>query len=265
MTRKHTARILALLLLTASTAQAEAPASQFGFRGWPYRQRPACQETQPAETASPLPSAAPTVIPTSRPSGGENEDENGTIPPVSATQEPMTPTEPPLSAPTASPAPTATAEPTLRPTAAPTEKPAATQAPSMDEDYNTNSVSAQEQIAMKLLNNDRIANGLPALTMDPVLSELARIKSNDMRDNRYFAHESPTYGNASAMLKTFGYAFNAVGENIAHHANVEKAQAAFMSSDGHRRNILSSSWTKVGIGVSVDAQGYVYVTQLFVR
>ena len=118
---------------------------------------------------------------------------------------------------------------------------------------------------MKLLNNDRIANGLPALTMDPVLSELARIKSNDMRDNKYFAHESPTYGSASAMLKTVGYAFNAVGENIAHHANVEKAQAAFMSSDGHRRNILSSSWTKVGIGVSVDAQGYVYVTQLFVR
>ena len=64
MTRKHTARILAFLLLTASTAQAEAPASQFGFRGWPYRQRPACQETQPAETASPLPSAAPTIIPT---------------------------------------------------------------------------------------------------------------------------------------------------------------------------------------------------------
>ena len=265
MTRKHTARILALMLLTASTAQAEAPASQFGFRGWPYRQLPACQETQPAQTASPLPSASPTAIPTFCPSSGENADENGAIPPVAATREPAAPTEPPLSAPTASPVPTQEVQLTMRPTAAPTEKPAATQPPSMDEDYNTNSVSAQEQIALKLLNNDRIANGLPALTMDPVLSELARIKSNDMRDNRYFAHQSPTYGNASAMLKTFGYAFHAVGENIAHHATVEKAQAAFMSSDGHRRNILSSSWTKVGIGVSVDAQGYVYVTQLFVR
>lgn len=265
MTRKHTARILALLLLTASTAHAEAPASQFGFRGWPYRQRPACQETQPAETASPLPSATPAAIPTGSPSNGDIEDENGTFPPVIATREPTAPTEPPLSAPTASPVPTLPVHPTLKPTAAPTEKPAATQAPSMDEDYNTNSVYAQEQIALNLLNNDRIANGLPALTMDPVLSELARIKSNDMRDNRYFAHESPTYGNASAMLKTFGYAFSAVGENIAHHANVDKAHAAFMSSDGHRRNILSSSWTKVGVGVSVDAQGYVYVTQLFVR
>ena len=56
-----------------------------------------------------------------------------------------------------------------------------------------------------------------------------------------------------------------MGENIAHHATVDKAQAAFMSSDGHRRNILSSSWTKVGIGVCYDANGFVYVTQLFVR
>ena len=135
----------------------------------------------------------------------------------------------------------------------------------MDDDYNTNSVSVQEQIAYNLLNQDRNANGLGSLTLDPVLCELARIKSNDMRDNHYFAHESPTYGNVSAMLKTFGYSFSAAGENIAHHATVEKAQAAFMSSTGHRKNILSTSWTKVGIGVSYDAQGYVYVTQIFVR
>jgi uncharacterized protein YkwD len=86
-----------------------------------------------------------------------------------------------------------------------------------------------------------------------------------MKDNRYFAHNSPTWGSASQMLKTFGYSFNALGENIAHHATVEKSQAVFMSSPGHRRNILSSSWRKVGIGVVTDAQGFVYVTQLFVR
>lgn len=123
----------------------------------------------------------------------------------------------------------------------------------------------QEQTAVNLMNQDRIANGLAALPVDAELSRLARIKSQDMRDNRYFAHTSPTYGSASDMLKQFGYAFNGVGENIAHHATVSKAQAAFMSSTGHRRNILGSQWSKVGIGVSYDANGYVYVTQLFVR
>lgn len=118
---------------------------------------------------------------------------------------------------------------------------------------------------LNLLNQDRNANGLTSLTLDPTLCGIARIKSCDMRDNNYFAHESPTYGRVKDMLKTFGYAFAGAGENIAHHATVEKAQAAFMSSAGHRQNILSSVWTKVGIGICVDRSGFVYVTQIFVR
>ena len=116
-----------------------------------------------------------------------------------------------------------------------------------------------------LLNLDRKNNGLGALTLDAELCRIARIKSADMRDNRYFAHESPTYGNVRDMLRHFGYSFTAAGENIAHHANVDKAQAAFMSSPGHRANILSAAWTKMGIGIAFDRNGYIYATQLFVR
>jgi len=160
----------------------------------------------------------------------------------------------PSAAPTAAPAPVQTAVPTAPPVQTPS-------AP----DYTTDSLTTQEQTALKLLNQDRQRNGLAPLTLDPQLSRLARIKSEDMRSNNYFAHTSPTYGSASDMLKTFGYAFNGVGENIAHHATVEKSQAAFMSSTGHRRNILGSQWTKCGIGIAYDANGFVYVTQLFVR
>lgn len=116
-----------------------------------------------------------------------------------------------------------------------------------------------------MVNEDRARNGRGALTLDPELSRLARIKSNDMRDNNYFAHTSPTLGSAADMLRKYGYSFNSVGENIAHHATVEKSQAAFMSSAGHKQNILGTQWSKVGIGVSTDKQGFVYVTQLFVR
>ena len=161
---------------------------------------------------------------------------------------------------------------TLPPAAQPTLTPSATQAPQVQNtptastgDYTTISLSMQEQKALNLLNNDRMAHGLPALQLDSELSRIARIKSCDMKEHHYFAHESPTYGNAAAMLKHFGYAFNGVGENIAHHATVEKSQAAFMSSPGHRQNILGSQWTKVGIGICMDDQGFVYVTQLFAR
>ena len=38
-----------------------------------------------------------------------------------------------------------------------------------------------------------------------------------------------------------------------------------MTSEGHRRNILSANWQKVGVGVVLDENGHVYATQLFVR
>lgn len=245
--QKLTALALSMSLLSGSTALAYsgAPASQFGFRGWPYRQNSSCytQPAAPQPTCTPAVTSTPTVTAAPQP----------THMPV-ATSTPQ---------PTAAPAPTPTTAPTAKPTA--TKKPAATTPPSNGDDYTTPSISVQEENAFILLNQDRIANGLPALTLDPVLCSIARAKSRDMNDKNYFSHTSPTYGTASQMLKHFGYSFTSVGENIAHHATIEKSQAAFMSSDGHRRNILGSQWNKVGIGVWKDAQGFVYVTQLFVR
>ena len=188
----------------------------------------------------------------------------------------------PMPTPTARPYIRVTACPTVRPRGAypvwnaprPTQAPAATPQPAVRAtsaptvstgDYTTFDSTMQEQKLLNLLNQDRAQNGLPPLTLDPELSRLAQLKSNDMNANHYFAHESPTYGNAGQMLTAFNYDYQGVGENIAHHANVEKAEAAFMSSDGHRRNILGSQWDKVGIGVSYDANGNVYVTQLFAR
>lgn len=137
--------------------------------------------------------------------------------------------------------------------------------PSPGDDYTTQTLSVQEEMMANLLNLDRQRYGLSALPIDAELCRIARIKSADMRDGGYFAHESPTYGDVRAMLRRFGYTFAAAGENIAHHANVDKAQAAFMSSQGHRAAILSSAWTKVGIGIVTDANGFVYATQIFVR
>ena len=131
--------------------------------------------------------------------------------------------------------------------------------------YTTASLSAQEQTAGNLLNNDRARYNLTPLVIDPALCRIARIKSEDMRDKQYFAHTSPTYGNVRQMLSHFGYSYSAAGENIAHHASIEKAQAAFLSSPGHRTNVLSSGYTKVGLGVALDDKGFVYLTQIFAR
>ncbi len=166
--------------------------------------------------------------------------------------------------PVPTPRPQPTAQPTVQPAARPTVQPETLPTVSTG-DYTTFDSSMQEQILLNLLNQDRARNGLPSLALDPELSRLAKLKSSDMNSNHYFAHESPTYGNAGQMLDSFNYKYQGVGENIAHYGSVEKAEAAFMSSDGHRRNILGSQWDKVGIGVAYDENGNVYVTQLFAR
>lgn len=273
--RNLTALLLTLCLFTHAAALASgAPTSQFGFKGWPYRQSGGCAETiypkktPPAPTEVPLPEPTATPAPTATPT-----PEPTATPAPTATPTPE-PTATPAPEPTVTPAPTATSTPkptmTPAPTATPTPKPTAMPSPTevppfTDEDYTTGSITAQEENAFLLLNQDRAANGRSALELDPALCDLARLKSRDMYLNNYFSHTSPTYGSAAQMLSAYGYAFTSVGENIAHHATVEKAQAAFMSSSGHRQNILGSQWTKVGIGVWEDSQGFVYVTQLFVR
>ena len=143
--------------------------------------------------------------------------------------------------------------------------PAGAGASSLEAHYTTASLSAQEQSAGNLLNSDRARYALPPLSIDPELSRIARIKSEDMRDNQYFSHISPTYQDVRSMLRRFGVSFSAAGENIARHATIEKAQAAFLSSPGHRKNVLSSVYTRVGLGVALDPKGFVYLTQIFVR
>ena len=109
--------------------------------------------------------------------------------------------------------PTVTPAPTEVPTPEPTVTPSETEVPPFtDEDYTTGSITAQEENAFLLLNQDRAANGRSALELDPRCATLARLKSRDMYLNNYFSHTSPTYGSAAQMLSTYGYSFTSVGE-----------------------------------------------------
>ncbi len=147
------------------------------------------------------------------------------------------------------------------PTATPTAQPDQ----GTDGHYTPGTMTSQEQYLYQSINADRVAYGLSSLPIDEELSALAREKSADMINNNYFAHESPTYGDAREMLTDAGYSYTSASENISRSASVEKGHAALMSSDGHRRTILGSQWKRVGIGVVNDENGYPYITELFVR
>lgn len=113
----------------------------------------------------------------------------------------------------------------------------------------------------RLVNEIRRGYGLSELTLDEKLSGVAQAKSQDMHDIGYFAHESPTYGSPFDMMKSFGITYRSAGENIAKgYKTPEAVVNAWMNSDGHRANILSTKYTKIGIGYVADGN---YWTQMF--
>lgn len=122
--------------------------------------------------------------------------------------------------------------------------------------------SSYEQEVVTLVNAERAKYGLAALTLDETLCSYARVKSQDMHDNGYFSHESPTYGSPFAMMQSFGVSYRAAGENIAMgYSSPEAVVSAWMDSAGHRANILSDSYTSIGVGYVADGG---YWTQWFV-
>jgi uncharacterized protein YkwD len=68
---------------------------------------------------------------------------------------------------------------------------------------NADNLSFEQQV-VKLVNEQRAANGLAPLTLNQELSNVARAKSQDMHDKNYFSHTSPTYGSPFDMLSKFG-------------------------------------------------------------
>ena len=124
------------------------------------------------------------------------------------------------------------------------------------------SVRAYEQEVIRLTNLERAKYGLKPLTEDWELSRVARYKSQDMHDRRYFDHNSPTYGTPFQMMKAFGLSSRSAGENIAMGYRTPQAVVTgWMNSSGHRANILNSSYTKIGIGYVADGN---YWTQQFI-
>lgn len=139
-------------------------------------------------------------------------------------------------------------QPTTAPAAAPTT--------------STYTVSAYEREVVALVNEIRSGYGLSALSINTRLSEIARMKSQDMHDKGYFSHTSPTYGSPFDMMKQFGITYRTAGENIAMGYRTPQAVVdGWMNSPGHRANILNTTFTSIGVGYVADGN---YWTQMFI-
>ena len=151
------------------------------------------------------------------------------------------------------------------PTAQPNNATPGTKTPQTDNTgKNAVSMSSMEQEMLKLVNEARKQNNVKPLEGYMELTKIARIKSQDMIDNNYFSHNSPTYGSPFDMMKQFGISYVKAGENIAGNNNVKSAFEGLMNSPGHRANILSQDYTHIGIGIAEGGKYGNMFTQMFV-
>lgn len=112
-----------------------------------------------------------------------------------------------------------------------------------------------ESVMLQLVNAARQQNNLPILTSDSPLQDLALSHAQDMLARGYFSHFTPEGLSPFDRMDKAGIVYSAAGENLAFAPNVTLAMQGLMQSPGHRANILSKDFGKVGIGV-IDAGIY---------
>jgi hypothetical protein len=125
-----------------------------------------------------------------------------------------------------------------------------------------------ESDVIDLVNVERAAQGLHPLSYDHSLATAAQDHSEDMGLQGYFSHTSLDGRTVPDRITAAGYSYNTYGENIAcGQPTPEDVIDAWMSSSGHKANILNSNFCDIGVGYAylADSTYRHYWTQDFGR
>lgn len=131
-------------------------------------------------------------------------------------------------------------------------------------------MNGYEQALFNATNQRRISSGLRPLAVNSSLVGIARIRSQDMSANHYFAHTSPTTGDtAFTLMDKYGVGYSYAGENLAENNYpgdqcAGAADTALWNSAPHRENILNPNFTQMGVALATDGAGMHYFTILFI-
>ena len=150
-------------------------------------------------------------------------------------------------------------------TPAPTSTPAATPEPTLAPQVTiTEQAANYEKEVLRLVNVERSKENLQALNLHSKLSQATAIRANELVES--FSHTRPSGERCFTVFKEVGIAsYYACGENIAAGQKTpEQVVSGWMSSPGHRANILSAKYRYMGIGYVETTTGMKrYWAQMF--
>lgn len=105
------------------------------------------------------------------------------------------------------------------------------------------------------INAERVRVGRAPFAHRADLAALALQHAQKMAARNSLHHNT----NLAAQVSNW----RAVGENVGFGGNARVLHAAFMNSPAHRANILDKDFTEVGLGVTTDSRGVMWVTEVF--
>lgn len=236
---------------------------------------PDAAKTIPAAVPSPTPEGSPfgpTSTAAAIPTPSAQPQATGPALPSATSTVPIPPSSTP---PPASSTPVLTTRPSSTPTH--TQRPAtatATLIPPSQTVTNAASCTATGDLGFEttligLINQERIDQGLGGLATEGALTAAARSHSLDMACGDFLSHSGSDGSNPADRVTAQGYSFQAVGENIyaggGPYNSPQSAFEAWMDSDAHRANMLSSNYSSIGIGYkhNQDSTYGSYVTAVF--
>jgi uncharacterized protein YkwD len=110
-------------------------------------------------------------------------------------------------------------------------------------------LAADEQYLLKAANQERAAQGLPALRLDPVLSQASAFHAREMADHANISHQFPDEPSLAVRGSNAGAHFSLITENVAEAPETGFIQYLWMHSPGHRANLLDPKVDSIGIAV----------------
>lgn len=116
---------------------------------------------------------------------------------------------------------------------------------------------------VKYTNEFRTEVGQAPLTLDETLTKAAMVRAIEMAYSDKFSHERPDGNMCYYIMRDFGQDIYGVGENIAsRQRNAKEVSYAWKGSQGHYENMISASFTRIGVGI-INFYGTYYWVQLF--